>query len=569
MTNDQPGPPDDHPAAEGKDNPQVDGSVDGPTVMGPTVGHLTRPTPGTPDQPPPNRAGAASGNSSLDDPTVAGPALSGPPPNDPTIAGSWSTWPPHQHPGTPTPPPADEQTVADTSGPPFAPPQPDEQTVYAARSGPSPAPPPSEEPTVGKPGEPTLATTPSDPSLAAPAPEEPTVGWLGATYLAPSPPEEPTVTRLGEPPAEPTITTTPSAVPPQSEEPAITGLGVGSPVDEATVRVDGPTVAISAEDATTTGPTIGGWPFDEPEPPPLPTDLVWRADPPPSPDEQREPRRSPAYYIGLGAAVVVVVGLVAFAAVVSVVKPTSVIAGSAHPTQGIPEITTTTPNQPPATTTTVAPEGPLAEVAKHPLSTWQGRMADVTCELPRFDPADDRQAAFYAAAKVCADNAWRGVLAETRLESDVKVVTVTSTVQTPSCGEVDPTSPATQCDGTVYMTPAHLRDTEQNGRYPGRYLGVFLREYARALQFTTGLAELAGNVTTGAAEDLDKRLGQQATCLAGVVSGAMSGRGAIDGNITGEISARLSAVDAPPDAKAWLDKGFQARQPSACNTWTG
>jgi hypothetical protein len=97
---------------------------------------------------------------------------------------------------------------------------------------------------------------------------------------------------------------------------------------------------------------------------------------------------------------------------------------------------------------------------------------------------------------------------------------------------------------------------------------VFLREYARALQFTSGLSQLAGEVDSGTAEDLDKRLAQQATCLAGVASGAMAGRGAVDDNITGEIATRLTTVDAPPDAKAWLDKGFQARQPSACNTWT-
>ena len=145
----------------------------------------------------------------------------------------------------------------------------------------------------------------------------------------------------------------------------------------------------------------------------------------------------------------------------------------------------------------------------------------------------------------------------------MEVVTVTAPVRTGSCGEITPDSPSTQCDGTVYMTPAHLRDTEQNGRYPGRYFGVFLREYARALQFTTGLAELAAN-----GDGAEERLAQQATCMAGIASGAMANRGAVDANITGEIGDRLSSVDAPPDAKAWLDKGFQSRTLDACNTWT-
>jgi hypothetical protein len=317
------------------------------------------------------------------------------------------------------------------------------------------------------------------------------------------------------------------------------------------------TVAVGIEDVTTTGPTVAGWPAGVPEPV---GDLVWRAEPPPPPTATR----SPAYYLALGAAVVVVVGLVAAAAILTVVRPTEVVAGSAQPTQGIPEITaptTATTTQPPAT----RPTGPLAALAQHPFSTSATRMAPTTCALPRFDPADDKQAAFYLAAKKCADDAWRDVLGE--LPGDVRLVTVTAVAQTRSCGEIAPTSAAAQCDGTVYMTPAHLRDTEKNGRYPGRYLGVFLREYAEALQFTTGLSPLVGDVTAGSAEDLDKRLAQQATCLAGVAAGAMSGLGAVDTNITGEIRARLSEVDAPADAEAWLDKGFSARQPVACNSW--
>ena len=176
---------------------------------------------------------------------------------------------------------------------------------------------------------------------------------------------------------------------------------------------------------------------------------------------------------------------------------------------------------------------------------------------------------FFAATKTCADAAWRGTLEAAGLTGAVKLVTVVGAAKQTPCGELTPTSASTQCEDTVYMTPAHLRDTEQNGRYPGKYVGVFLREYAKAVQYTTGLAELVGDVTTGSAEDLDKRLAQQATCLAGMTSGALAGRGAVDTNITNEIRARLTTVDAPPDAGSWLDKGFTARQPAACNTWAG
>jgi hypothetical protein len=331
---------------------------------------------------------------------------------------------------------------------------------------------------------------------------------------------------------------------------------------EATVAVDRP----AAGEVTTTGPTVGGWPGDTPEPPPL-GDLVWHSDPLPPPKEPTAGRGA-GYYLTLGAAVVVVVGLIATAAFFTVSRPTQQVAGTAKPTRGVPAISppaSETPTRPPSTATT--PDGPLSAIARHPLSASTTRMTPSTCALPRFDPADDRQVAFYLAAKKCADDAWRGILATADVPGDVTLVTVTATAQTASCGEVTPTSAATQCDGTVYMTPAHLRDDEHNDRYPGRYLGVFLREYAKALQFTTGLSPLVRDVTTGSAEDLDRRLAQQATCLAGVATGAMSGLGAVDTNITNEIRARLSEVDAPADAKTWLDKGFTDRTPAACNTW--
>ncbi|MFL6122961.1 hypothetical protein [Actinophytocola sp.] len=327
---------------------------------------------------------------------------------------------------------------------------------------------------------------------------------------------------------------------------------------------DEPTLAVVSDDPTTTGPTVGGWPLDQFEPPP-PGELIWAPEAPPV--AAAATGRGPAYYVALGAVVVLVVGLVALAAVVTVARPRQEVAGSAS--AAVPAITGSS-QAPPPTTSAPAPTsqaGPFAELAAHPLSSATTRMPDTTCALPRFDPADDRQAAFYQAAKVCADDAWRPVLQAANLDAEVQVVTLTAPVQTQTCGELTPTSPATECDGTVYLSPAYLRDTEQNGRYPGRYLGVFLREYARALQYATGLDDLVGKVSTGSAADLDTRVDQQATCLAGVVSGSMSGRGAIDGNITNEIHTRLSTVDAPADAQSWLDKGFQQRTPAACNSW--
>jgi predicted metalloprotease len=119
------------------------------------------------------------------------------------------------------------------------------------------------------------------------------------------------------------------------------------------------------------------------------------------------------------------------------------------------------------------------------------------------------------------------------------------------------------------MTPARLRDVEALGLFPGKYFGVFLRTYAAAVQYATGVTGLfdKANAAPDAPEDLSARLYQQATCLAGVASGAMAGQGAVDDNITKEIRARLTSTDDPPAAAAWLTKGFDSRQPARCNTW--
>jgi hypothetical protein len=468
---------------------------------------------------------------------------------------------------------ADEPTLPEPGGPAAAPA--DEPTLRAPGTTPTPDGPaasaPDDEPTL-----PELAATPG----YEPAPTEaPFTPGPEAAYRTPPPafPDGPTVATPRPPAfpdgptvatpidettlAEPTVATPPTwSYDPTVATPAPPTTWPYGPTMDTPVATpappDEPTMAVADDAPTTTGPTVASWPLDELLPPPPPADLVWRPDTPAPPPR----RRNPAYYIALGAAVVIVVALVAAAAAATVVRPNREVAGTAKPTQGIPEITAPSTEAPPASTTEQQQEESPAE---HPLSASTARMGDATCALPRFDLPDASQAAFFAAAKTCADNAWRPVLAEAGLEGTVEVVTVTGPVQTESCGEITADSPSTQCDGTVYLTPAHLRDVEKNGRYPGRYLGVFLREYARALQFTTGLTALAADV-----DGADDRLARQATCLAGVASGAMANRGAVDANITGEISDRLSSVDAPADAKAWLDKGFQARTLDACNTWT-
>ncbi|HEU5472751.1 MAG TPA: hypothetical protein VFV67_19060 [Actinophytocola sp.] len=298
----------------------------------------------------------------------------------------------------------------------------------------------------------------------------------------------------------------------------------------------------------------------------------------------------PGFLVSGSAILLLIGGLLAVIAFFAIKGPVDVVAGAARPGAALLPATGGNSSSQPAPTTTTAPTtdvpaitptddpspapaspgGLMAVLAAHPLSSAKVTTADVTCTLSRFDPADDRQAVFFQEAKACADAAWAALLDAAGIPAPgIELVIVSAPLTTP-CGPLGPADPATSCQATVYMTPAHLRDVESNGRYPGRYFGVFLRAYAGAMQHVTGLTIVyatARNQPDAPVDELDTRLSQQATCLAGVLAAGMAGRGAVDGNITNEIRERLSTIDSPDGAADWLDQGFQTRSLSSCNSW--
>jgi hypothetical protein len=339
-------------------------------------------------------------------------------------------------------------------------------------------------------------------------------------------------------------------------------------------EVDGPTVwadpadqpAVSSESPA--GTPVASWSLDDimrevPDGPEIRREprVVF-------PEPAPEPKRRGGYYASLLVAVLVVAGLVGGLVLLSLNRPVAKVSGEAT---GLPIPELPSPTQPGPPPSTVPPEGdPLAALAEHPLSTATATMTTMSCALPRFDTADESQASFYEAAKICADDAFGDLLRAAGLPAaGVPVVSVQDGPRNTPCGAIQPDAPPAQCEGTVYMTPQRLRDVEGLGLFPGKYFGVFLRTYASAVQYTTGLTELYERAkdSPDAPGNLANRLAQQATCLAGVASSAMSGKGAVDDNITNEIRERLTTTDAPPAAGTWLAKGFQSRQPASCNTW--
>lgn len=338
---------------------------------------------------------------------------------------------------------------------------------------------------------------------------------------------------------------------------------------ERTTPAGEETAFVGGDTPTTTGPTVGSWPVDESEQDTereLPGDLIWQSMPLPA---YEPPETRPiGYYLSLAAAVLVVIAAVGVVTVLTLNRPTRAVAGTpvaTGPAIPTPDPTTTSRSSepPPPSTQPTA----VDELAQAQLSTLDRAMPPSSCSLPTFRPGDSEQEAFYEASEVCADTAWKTLLPDL---ADIGVVTVAGAATETPCGAVEPTAPATQCEGTVYLTPAHLRDAEGNDRYPGRYFGVVLREYAKAVQYRTGLTEdyeRAKEDPDASEAELDQRLNAQATCLAGVTAGAMADQGSVDANIVSEIRARLTSVDAPRDAGTWYDKGFRSRTPADCNTW--
>jgi hypothetical protein len=375
----------------------------------------------------------------------------------------------------------------------------------------------------------------------------------------------------------------------------MTTSGPGAPVPD-----DEPDVAPGTESSVQSEPAAQQEPPEPPDAsdlPDVPDVPEQESAPPPwlfepySPSGAQRIQETPrAGFLVSGSAILLMVGgLVAVIAFFAMKGPVEAITGSARPGAAVLDPVATNTSEPPTTSGPVTttdvpaatpsddpsptgkPDGLLALLAAHPLSSSPETMSNTVCSLHKFDPADDRQLAFFQEAKVCADAAWATVLDAAGIPAPgIDLVVVQGGPVATPCGPVNPADPATHCRSTVYMTPAHLRDVEGNGRYPGRYFGVFLRTYASAVQDVTGLTILyatARSQPNAPIADLDTRLAQQATCLAAVTAGAMSGQGAVDDNITKEIHDRLSNMDAPAEASGWLDKGYQTRSLASCNSW--
>lgn len=286
------------------------------------------------------------------------------------------------------------------------------------------------------------------------------------------------------------------------------------------------------------------------------------------------------WFLGLTVVLVVAIGMAVAYQATRVPEQTGALP---VPSQLVTAPTSTTPG---STTPEVRPH-PVYRLADNPVEIDNLSLAPSTCSLPKY-PGDSRgQGDFYSAAKSCLDAAWQPLLEAAHLPfSPVKLVLFGSSVGTP-CGEGQQAEGAFYCDGsaTIYVSPEKFSRAE---KVPNSQTGVFLaimaHEYGHHVQDLSGIFAEAGDRREKAGADspagleISRRTELQANCFAGMFFAAANGRGSVNAKTVRQASADIAhrgdTKRGPADhgslghSAMWFERGRQANNTSACNTWT-
>jgi uncharacterized protein len=214
-------------------------------------------------------------------------------------------------------------------------------------------------------------------------------------------------------------------------------------------------------------------------------------------------------------------------------------------------------------------------------------MPGTGCKENRARPSNTAGAnANYAHLKVCLARAWAAQVRRSGATfRQPTVVSFTGTVQSPCGGTMSDTGPPFYCSAneTIYM---NLR--EDIGNYT-RYekvwarmwmLHQFAHEYGHHIQHLTGI--LAANhdmrydaPTRSAMLEMSRRLELQASCFSDVFIGANRRTYPITGQslnrwrwLIGNVTDNGNDHGDAPNHKYWATRGFNSRNPGACNTFT-
>ncbi|TWD81585.1 hypothetical protein FB561_2701 [Kribbella amoyensis] len=219
-----------------------------------------------------------------------------------------------------------------------------------------------------------------------------------------------------------------------------------------------------------------------------------------------------------------------------------------------------------------------------------GTMASVGCKESRARQSNTAGArANYVNLKTCLGKSWPRLIQASGAQFRAPTVLMFTGTVTSPCGSMNDTGPPFYCGSneTIYM---NLREDIGNyNRYPQAYQKVWARmwmlhqfahEYGHHVQNLTGILDANHNMRyeapTRAAElEMTRRLELQASCFADVFIGANRRTYPITGQaqfqwrwLIGHVTDNNNDHGDANNHEYWALRGYQTRNPGACNTFT-
>ncbi|ADB30134.1 protein of unknown function zinc metallopeptidase putative [Kribbella flavida DSM 17836] len=265
---------------------------------------------------------------------------------------------------------------------------------------------------------------------------------------------------------------------------------------------------------------------------------------------------------------------------------------STAPTTPVPtRPTVTRPTAPRTTSTPPVRRGPTDyEIVSRNRIYRAGTMPSLGCRESNARPSTAAGArANYANLKNCLGRSWPVLVQRSGAQfRPPTVLTFTGVVQSP-CGSMSDTGPPFYCSSNeaIYMNLRedvgnYNRYRHSNGKVWARMwmLHQFAHEYGHHIQHLTGILEanhdMRYDAPTRAAElEMTRRLELQASCFSDVFIGANRRTYPITGQAQREWKWLIAHTIDPrrdhgnaENHRYWAQRGYDARTPAACNTFT-
>ncbi|SDZ07671.1 hypothetical protein SAMN05421504_10976 [Amycolatopsis xylanica] len=225
--------------------------------------------------------------------------------------------------------------------------------------------------------------------------------------------------------------------------------------------------------------------------------------------------------------------------------------------------------------------GKVLETDKNPILGAGIALTKVTCTLPQISKNDAELLAFYKAALVCLEQAWKPVLDQVN-EPHMNVNLEIELPESSRCGEAPDSKKAMAyyCPGdlTIYLPREWMLSAV--GTNKGAHLATLAHEYGHHVQHESGmLAAISDQMVTkdeSSPEDQQRvrRIELQANCFGALFIAAAAGRGGIstatansavaDYGNTGNSETHGSRVN----QGNWANTGYREKTTASCNTWS-